>query len=358
MSVVARFDVQYTRYLDPTGEPLSTLPECARDPDRLRRLYGAMVLTRVFDKRAMTLQRTGQLGTYASSLGQEASMIGIGAAMHSDDVLLPTYREHGIYLYRGVSMIELLLYWGGDERGMDFATVPKDFPVCIPIATQLAHAAGVAYAMKLRGQGRAAVPVCGDGATSKGDFYEALNGAGVLGLPCVFAVVNNQWAISLPRSAQTRAATLAQKAIAAGIPGEQVDGDDVIAVLDRFSAALARARSGGGPTLIETVTYRRGDHTTADDSSRYRPAGELDRHLPLDPIERLRAFMTGCGEWDAQREADLQAAAGEQVEAAVNDYLATPPRGPETMFDCLYESLPEAYREQVADSIARRKRRG
>lgn len=350
MSKVAGFEIEYTRYLGPDAEVVGELPEFARDAENLVPLYRAMVLTRLFDKKAVSLQRTGQLGTYASSEGQEASMAGIGKAMSKEDVLFPTYREHGAYLARGVTMTEIYTYWGGNEAGMDFAHAGDDFPVCIPIATQITHAAGAAYAFKYRKQPRVAVAVCGDGATSKGDFYEGLNAAGVMKLPCVFAVVNNQWAISMPRSKQSACETLAQKAVAAGIPGEQVDGNDIMAVYDRFSQALQRARRGGGPTLIEALTYRMRDHTTADDATRYRNAEELERHRALDPIDRLRTYLLARGAWTEQQDAALQTTITEEVEAAAQAYLDTPPRPPHTIFDCLYETLPRAYQAQ-ADSL-------
>lgn len=347
MNKVASFEIEYTQYLGPRGELVADLPDFARNAGDLVPFYRDMMLTRVFDKKAIALQRTGQMGTYASSEGQEASMVGLGRAMRAEDVLFPTYREHGAYLVRGVRMVELLTYWGGNEAGMDFAASREDFPVCIPIATQITHAAGAAYAFKYRGQPRVAVPVCGDGATSKGDFYEGLNAAGVWDLPCVFAVINNQWAISLPRSRQTKCATMAQKAIAAGIPGEQVDGNDVIAVYDRFRAALDRARAGGGPTLIEALTYRIRDHTTADDARRYRGDDEVEAQRRLDPVTRLKDYLCTQGAWSEEQDRDLRAQITAQVEAAARAYLDTPARAPHTLFDCLYQTLPEVYAWQA-----------
>jgi len=343
---IARFAVHFSRFLNHRGEIEHKLPDFAHDSGQLTALYRDMVLTRLFDAKAVALQRTGKMGTYASSLGQEAVAVGIGAAMRPEDILVPTYRECGAQLQRGVTMTEILLYWGGDERGMQFARQAHDFPVCIPIASHVPHAVGVAYALKLRHEARVAVCVLGDGATSKGDFYEALNLAGVWQLPVVFLVSNNQWAISVPRRIQTHAQTLAQKAVAAGIPGEQVDGNDVIAVRHRMSGALEQARQGGGPALIEAVTYRMGDHTTADDAGRYRPAGELAEQERYDPIERLRKYLTQCGAWTSQQEEALQASCSAAVEAAVAAYLDTPPAAPESMFDYLYEKLPGAYEAQ------------
>jgi 2-oxoisovalerate dehydrogenase E1 component alpha subunit len=261
MSIAAHFDIQYSRFLDDSGKLLLPLPAFALDPAQLLALYRWMTLIRAFDSRAVALQRTGQLGTFASMLGQEAIQAGIASAMAPDDVLLSTYREQGALMMRGVTMKELLLYWSGDERGSNFDAARGDFPICVTIAAHATHAVGVAYAFKLRSEPRVAVCALGDGATSKGDFYEGINAAGAWKLPLVFFVTNNQWAISVPRSAQSAAQTLAQKAIAAGIEGLQVDGNDLIAVRDAMDSALAKARRGDGPTLIEAITYRLSDHT-------------------------------------------------------------------------------------------------
>ncbi|MDN5848153.1 MAG: thiamine pyrophosphate-dependent enzyme, partial [Nitrococcus sp.] len=277
MRCVAQFEVCYTGYLDHELQVTAPLPEFARDPANLIAAYRAMTNARAFDRKAINLQRTGQLGTFASCLGEEAIAVAVGLAMRPEDVLLPMYRHHGAYLSRGVRIEELLAYWGGDERGMDFESVREDFPIAVPIATHAPHAVGVAYAFKYRREPRVAVCLLGDGATSKGDFYEAMNAAGTWDLPVVFVVCNNLWAISVPRKLQSRAQTLAQKAIAAGFDGEQVDGNDYIALRDRMDRALQRARSGEGPSLIEALTYRMGDHTTADDARRYRSAA----HHPL-----------------------------------------------------------------------------
>src|SRR5919106_2177819 len=302
MTKVAEFAIEYTRFLDPSGRPTAALPDYAKDAAALIPLYRAMVLTRRFDAKAIALQRTGRLGTYASSLGQEAVTVGLAAAMRPEDVLLPTYREAGAQLWRGVTLDELLLYWGGDERGSDFKGPRADFPVAVPVASQCLHAVGVAYAKMLRKEPGAAVCVCGDGATSNGAFYEAINCAGVWRVPAVFVINNNQWAISLPRSAQTAAGTLAQKAIAAGIPGAQVDGNDVIAVRDAVEQALARGRAGEGPSVVEALTYRLTDHTTADDAGRYRGAEAVSREWAKDPIARLRNYLGAAGAWTKSAE--------------------------------------------------------
>jgi len=342
-TVAARFEVCYTRYLDHLGQAVGALPDFAREPRALARDYQAMVLMRALDAKAVALQRIGQIGTYASSLGKEAIDAGVGAVLTKDDVLLPGYRESGILFLRGVSPHRVLLYWGGDERGNVFPESPHDFPFCVPIATQLPHAVGVAYAMKLRCEKRVALTVCGDGATSKGDFYEALNAAGTWRLPLVVVIVNNQYAISMPRRLQSAAQTLAQKGIAAGIACEQLDGNDIVAVRDCTGRALDRARAGEGPTLLEAVTYRLSDHTTSDDASRYRSPEELAEHWKHEPIGRLRTWLAANGAWSKPEEEDLQRQVRAQVEAAVQAYLATPPPSPEQMFRHLYARLPQAY---------------
>jgi 2-oxoisovalerate dehydrogenase E1 component alpha subunit len=352
VTVAAHFEILYSQFLDPQGKVATTFPAFAKDAAALIPLYKAMVLMRTYDAKAIALQRTGQLGTYASILGKEAVEAGVGAAMEKDDVLFCTYRENGVQIMRGVTMRELFLYWGGDERGSDFAGSRRDFPVCITIASQCLHAVGVAYAIKLRKEPRVAICMLGDGATSKGDFYESINAAGAWQLPVVFVVTNNQWAISVPRKAQSAAQTLAQKAIAAGFEGVQVDGNDVIAVHHAMREALAKARSGGGPTLIEAVTYRLADHTTADDASRYRPPEELAEAWKREPVLRLRNYLSEAGVWNRSLEEELLRQCNEQVQAAAQAYLDTPPPPVEQMFDHLYATLPAAFAAQRAAMLA------
>jgi pyruvate dehydrogenase E1 component alpha subunit len=348
---VVSFEIAYRQCLNAEGHVVGMLPEFARDPAMLLPLYRSMVLARTFDAKAVSLQRTGRLGTYPPCLGEEAVGVGAASAMQSDDVLLPSYREQPAQLWRGVSPVEILLYWGGDERGSDFAGPRRDFPICVPVGSQAPHAAGVALAMKLRNERRVAVCCIGDGGTSKGDFYEAINLAGVMKLPAVFIVANNQWAISVPRSAQTGAATLAQKAIAAGIPGEQVDGNDVIAVADAARRAIETARSGGGASLIEALTYRLGDHTTVDDARRYRDDSEVSRQWELEPIARLRKYLTAEGAWSKEDEERLLADCTAEINAAAEKYLAMQPQSPAVMFDHLYAALPTELAGQRQQAI-------
>jgi 2-oxoisovalerate dehydrogenase E1 component alpha subunit len=341
LKTVAEFQIQYSQFLDPQGNARAALPEFARDVTVLKKMYRFMTLARVFDNKAVNLQRTGQLGTYPSCLGHEASQVGVSAAMRDNDVMLPVYREFAAQLWRGVRLVDILRYWGGDERGTRFeGAAYHDFPWCIPIASQMVQAAGVAMAFKLRGEDRAAVAFVGDGGTSQGAFYEALNVAGVKKLPAVFVVVNNRWAISMPVGAQTACQTLAQKAIAAGIHGEQVDGNDVIAVRHAVDTALQRARNGAGPSVIETLTYRLSDHTTADDASRYRDNSEVQHALSLEPLIRLRNYLRAKHQWNEDQESALQQECATQVDSAVQDYLQAPAPNSDQMFEHLFANPP------------------
>jgi pyruvate dehydrogenase E1 component alpha subunit len=260
--------------------------------------------------------------------------------------LFPSYRENAALIWRGVKLEEILLFWGGDERGNHFSGPVQDFPFCIPVGSQAPHAAGVAYAFKLRKEPRVAVCLFGDGATSKGDVFEAMNFAGVHKLPVVFVVTNNQWAISVPLRLQTASETLAQKAIAAGFIGEQVDGNDIVAMHAAAEEAIEAARNGRGPRFIEAVTYRLGDHTTADDAARYRPTEEVQARWKEEPIARLRSFLAGQNAWSKTDEEQLSAECQQRIDAAVERYLAVKPRAPETMFDHLYAELPRTYAAQ------------
>ncbi|NNM58701.1 MAG: pyruvate dehydrogenase (acetyl-transferring) E1 component subunit alpha [Legionellales bacterium] len=345
--VVANFEVTYHQYLNENSEVTHPFPSYMT-PDVLRFLYKEMVLVRTFDTKAINLQRTGKMGTYPSILGQEAVSVAIGHAMLKEDVIAPYYRDQGLQLQRGITMVDIFRYWGGDERGSDFRHSREDFPICVPIATQCLHAAGIAKAFQYRKQPRVAVTTIGDGGTSKGDFYEALNLAGTWNLPLVFIVNNNQWAISVHRSNQTGTLTIAQKAIAGGFAGVQVDGNDVVAVRQVVGDALEKARHGHGPTLIEAITYRLGDHTTADDANRYRSKEEVQSAWTKEPILRLRNYLMAHEFWDNEREEKLIADCQAEVAQAVEDYIQTPRQTLGDIFDYTYETLPPVLAEQKA----------
>ena len=352
-STVASFKIDYFQFLDESGQLVGEQqPPIAHDLNKLTELYRLMVLCRTFDKKAVALQRTGKLGTYASLLGHEAAQVAIGAAMRDEDCFAPMYRDYATQIYRGVKMSEILAYWGGDERGNDFSGPRHDFAWCVPIATQCLHAAGAALAYKLRKEPRCAVTVVGDGGSSKGDFLEAINAASAYTLPMVLIIMNNQWAISVPREKQNTAATLAQKGVAGGLPSIQVDGNDIIACHWAMDKALQRARNGLGASVIEIVTYRLSDHTTADDARRYRDNEEVEAAWGREPIKRLRTYLTDKNVWDDDKESALEDDCTEKVNQAVEEYLAYGYPGIDSMFDHMYAELPHDLAAQKAQALA------
>lgn len=344
VKIIDRFEVPYFQYLDENSHLADEIPPLAEDTKNLLRLYRLMTLVRTMDTKAIALQRTGKLGTYPSTRGQEAVFVGVGNAMDKSDIFVPYYRDMGTLIQRGVKLSQILQYWGGDERGNCYDN--HDFPYSVPIGSQTLHAAGAAYAIKYRKEKRAVVSMIGEGATSEGDVYEAMNVAGVWKLPIVFVVCNNQWAISVSRNAQTAAKTIAQKAIAAGFQGEQVDGNDIIAVQHRTVQALKSARENGEPRLLEMVCYRQHDHTTADDASRYEPKNQREEEWKKEPVARLRRYLEQKALWSEKEEESLQAECAKEVDEAVKEYMSVSPQALESMFDHLYERLPEIYASQ------------
>jgi pyruvate dehydrogenase E1 component alpha subunit len=352
MTLAAQFQIEYLQYLGPDGKAVTELPQAFRDAAALVPLFKQMLYVRTFDAKAIALQRTGKLGTYASCLGHEATHVGIGASMTPEDVFAPSYREYGAQFMRGVKPREVLMYWGGDERGNDFSGPKHDYPWCVPIATQCLHAAGAALAFKLRGEKRVAVTCCGDGGSSKTDTYAAINSAGAYKLPFIQCIINNGWAISVPRNSQTGAETLAQKGIAGGLHCLQVDGNDLIAVLEGMRRAVARAHSGEGGSVIEFMTYRLHDHTTADDARRYRDEAEVKDAWTRDPIPRLRTYLTAAGAWNEAQEAAWIEESAKLVDVEINAYLELKVQPVTAMFDFLYGDPPPDLLAQRAAAIA------
>jgi len=344
---VATFVIKYLQFINENSDAVQELPKFADDATLIE-LYRLMSLTRAFDIKAINLQRTGKLGGYSSCRGQEAISVAVGHALRPQDVLVPHYRDQGAQIARGNTATEILHIWGGDEKAGIYQNqdLKEDLPTLIPIATQCLHAAGIAYAIKYRKQNRAVIVVNGDGGTSKGDFYEAINVAGEWQLPIVFVINNNQWAISVPLSKQTRAETLAQKAIAAGFEGLQVDGNDIVAVHYAIDQALVKSREGGGPTLIEAITYRLSDHTTADDAKRYQPPEEVKNAWKKEPLARLGYYLEKQGLWSREKEAELQKQLNDEVEMMIQEFLEQPEPLPTDMFDYLYAKLPAPLEEQ------------
>jgi pyruvate dehydrogenase E1 component alpha subunit len=314
--------------------------------DDIRRLYELLVLSRTFDQRALSLQREGRIGTYPSILGQEAAQVGSAFALEKTDWVFPSFRETGMHIAMGYPLELLLRYWGGDERGLRCPEGLNILPVCVSVGTHIPHAVGAAMAARYRKDRTAVVAYFGDGATSKGDFHEGFNLAGVFRPPVVFICQNNQWAISVPRGRQTAAATLAQKALAYGFEGIQVDGNDVFAVYEATRQALDKARSGGGPTFIECFTYRMSHHTTADDADRYRSGEEVAEWKKKDPIERLRLCMARKGTWSEEYGREVESRAKNMIDDAVRTAEGVEPPKPADILLTVFEKCtPRQQRE-------------
>ena len=333
--VIDTFTVERLSILDEQGNADEALMP-SLGPTDIRRLHELLVLSRTFDQRALSLQREGRLGTYPSILGQEASQVGSAFALNREDWVFPAFRETGVHITLGYPLHLILQYWGGDERGQFTPPDLNIFPVCVSVGTQIPHAVGAAMGARLRGDDIAVVSYFGDGATSKGDFHEGFNLAGVFRLPLVFICQNNQWAISVPVGRQTAAATLAQKAISYGFTGVQVDGNDVFAVYRATLDALEKARSGGGPTFIECFTYRMSDHTTADDAVRYRPAEEVEGWRGKDPLLRLERYMEKKGLWSEAYGKETAARAASAVDEAVRRAEDAPRPEPGEMITAVF----------------------
>ncbi|HEU5194527.1 MAG TPA: pyruvate dehydrogenase (acetyl-transferring) E1 component subunit alpha [Methylomirabilota bacterium] len=330
-----KFQVEYLSILDSDGNLDSSL-EPDIPPADLKRLYRAMLLGRRLDERMIRLQRQGRIGTFAPIKGQEASQVGAAATLRKSDWMVPSFRETAAMLLRGWAIEKLLLMFAGYLEGGQPDQHQNDLPITIPVATQMPHAVGLAYAAQYRGDDAIVMAFCGDGATSEGDFHEAVNFAGVWHVPTVFVVQNNQWAISVPLKKQTGSRTIAQKALAYGIPGLQVDGNDVLAVYAACSEAAERARAGDGPTLIECVTYRLGVHTTADDPTKYRTAEEVAAWEKKDPLTRFTAYLKKKRLLDEGLEDEVD----KEIAAAIHRFEALGPAKPLTMFDHVYAEPP------------------
>jgi pyruvate dehydrogenase E1 component alpha subunit len=343
--VLESFNVSYLQVLDAEGQ-LDRDLEPDIPPDSLRLLYRTMVLARQLDLRMLSLQRQGRMGTFAPLMGQEAAQVGSAFALESSDWLVPSFREAAAYIMRGLPPKHILLLFMGREEGNILPKDQRDLPVNIPVASQLPHAVGLAMAAKIRHDPCAVLTYFGDGATSEGDFHEACNFAGVFQAPVVFLCQNNHYAISVPREHQTRARTLAQKALAYGFDGIQVDGNDLLAVYVATRDALARAKAGKGPTLVECVTYRLSMHTTADDPSRYRKKAEEEEWQKHDPIPRFRGYLQGKGLWDEAWQAELERDVEAEIRRAVEEAEADREFDPADIFDYVFATKPPYLKAQ------------
>lgn len=340
-------NVEYLQVMDEEGNVDAKLAKDILSDEEILELYKFMVLCRQLDEIAFKLQRSGRMGTYPQNKGQEAAAIGSGyAAKKGEDFLVPCYRENAALFLHGLPMHYILLHWMGDERGNQIPDGVNMTPLSIPIGTQMLHATGIAWAFKLRKEPRVAITYFGDGATSEGDFHEAMNFASTLQVPCVFFCQNNQWAISVPRDIQMNSATVAQKALAYDMPTLQVDGNDLLAVVKATREALERARQGGGPSFIEAVTYRLADHTTADDARRYRDPKEVEAWVGKDPMIRLRKYLERKNLWSAEKQAALEEESRVKVAEVVKAAEGIERPAIDDIFDYTYAEIPEELERQ------------
>ncbi len=333
------------QFMDPEGNVDESAVKDIPD-DTIMEMYRLMNFTKLWNSKALSLQRQGRLGTIASVRGQEASNVGMGMALNPEDWFAPAFREFGAMFARGVDPVMLFQYWGGDERGARPPEGSRDLPVCITVGSHLCHAVGIAYAAKFKKDKLAVMSSSGDGSTSQGDFHESLNFAGVFKLPVVFVIQNNHWAISVPIAQQTASETIAMKAEAYGIEGVRVDGNDVFAVYLTLKKMLARARDEFSASLVELVTYRLDDHTTSDDAGRYRTEDMVNPWRAKDPIDRMKKFLIAKKGWDEDKDADLMSELSAKVEKSVQDYEAVSDPNPEDMFNFVYAEMPWHLKEQ------------
>lgn len=333
--------------LDPAGKVDKALEPKLSDAE-LRKLFRGLLYSRLFDERLLKLQRQGRIGTYGPSFGQEAASLGPVSRLRPDDWFVPSFRETAGMLWRGWEVERIMLWWGGNEYGATPPPGVNDTPIAVPVGTQVQTAAGIAFGAKYKNDGTVVVTFIGDGATAEGDFHEALNFAGVFKLPLVCIIQNNQWAISLPRSKTSAAPTLAQRAIAYGIDGIQADGNDILAMVVAAQEAIDKARSGGGPTLIEAVTYRIAMHTTADDPKKYRSEEEVEPWKKRDPILRMFSYLKARGVLDEKGREEIESELNDLIRAGIEKAEQYKP-DPLDMFRYAYKEMPPHLAEQMEE---------
>jgi pyruvate dehydrogenase E1 component alpha subunit len=333
--------IDHLQILDEEGRLDEKLAKDTLTDEQVVFLYERMIECRQLDEIAFKLQRSGRIFTYPQNKGQEACALGSGFAMRKGtDWLVPCYRENAALFLHGLPMAHVLLFWAGDERGSQIPQGVNVTPIAVPIGTQMLHATGMAWAFKIRKEDKVAITYFGDGATSEGDFHEAMNFANTFNLPVIFFCQNNQWAISVPRETQTASETIAQKGLAYGAHCIQVDGNDIFAVYKATMDARERARNGGGVTLIEAITYRLGDHTTADDARRYRSGDEVESWKAKDPMIRIRKYLSAKGLWDDARQKAAEERAEVLVRGVQDEVLNIPNMSRDEMFNSMYAELP------------------
>lgn len=339
--------IDYISIIDENGNADAALFPKDVDDTLVLRMYMRMGFARDFDAKLLSLQRQGRAVTYAPLLGEEATQIGSAFAMGEKDIFVPSFRQHAVQIERGIPLELLFVYWMGFEEGCVVSKPLRYLTNAVPVSTQLPHASGIAFAQKYNNTGAAVVVYVGDGGTSEGDFYEALNFAGVWKVPLVVIIENNQWAISIPRAKQSAALTLAQKAFAAGIEGMQVDGNDVVAVYMAVKDAIRRSLSEGGPFVIEAITYRMGMHTTADDPTKYRDSSDEAVWKKRDPLLRISRYLSARGLWDDDKEKALHEENVKTLDAALEKAEKFIP-DPSSVFKNVYSFMPDVLSAELA----------
>jgi len=324
----------------------------------IKKMYSLMVMTRSADAKAFTLQRQGRMGTFAPSIGHEACQVGSAFTLEKGDWFFPYFRDLGGYITLGLPLKNYYLYWMGHEEGMHIPSDLNIFTLAVPVASQLPHAVGAGMAVKMKKDKACILSTFSDGATSEGDFHEALNFAGVYKTPNVFVCFNNQYAISMPRAKQTASKTLAQKALSYGFPGILVDGNDILAVYAATKEAADKARSGEGATLIEAYTYRMASHTTSDDPTKYRPEEEVKEWEKKDPIQRFQTYLKSKGIWDESFEKKVQDETTTAINRALDEAEQTPLPAVEDLFIHTYQEMPPHLKGQLEELKAFLKERG
>ncbi|MBF0301126.1 MAG: pyruvate dehydrogenase (acetyl-transferring) E1 component subunit alpha [Oligoflexia bacterium] len=356
LEVLGEFNIKRLQILNEEGDDDKDLSPSLSDNDLLY-LYRSMLLSRRADERLLKLQRQGRLGTCGTSIGQEATIFGAVFAMTENDWLVPSYREINAFVMRGVPLSKIYMQWNGVEEGNHISEAKRTLPISIIVGSQTLHAVGIAYAMKhLEEKNSAAVTFFGEGGSSQGEVYEAMNFASVWKAPTIFICQNNQWAISLPREKQTSSKTIAQKALAFDMPGIQVDGNDVLAIYKATKDALVRAYQGLGPTLIEAENYRLEVHTTSDDPTRYRKKEEVDKWWKKDPLIRFRLYMEKKGIWSEDKQKDLEEEIKKEIELAVTAYESIKDLKVDAPFDNIFGTTHSIIEEQRSEFLSELKR--
>lgn len=349
--IINRFNVSYMQILDENGKVDKKLEPDIPENDLIF-LYRSMTAAREFDNRMLKLQRQGRIGTFGPSVGQEAAHCTPALLMDDEDWFVGAFRESGARFIRGETMEQTLHFYNGYEEGNTKPANSNTLPISIVVGSQMLHAAGIGYTLNYKGiKNRAVVTFFGDGATSEGDFHEAMNFASVWNAPVVFICQNNHWAISLPRHKQTKSGTIAQKAIAYDVPSIQVDGNDILAMYVATQEALARAKKGDGPTMIEAVTYRLIMHTTADDPTKYRTEEEVAPWHKKDPLKRTKLYLINKGIWSEKKDKAMMDSIKNEIDETVKSFESTPPYRTDKVFDHVFGDPHYTFKEQHQDFL-------